>query len=192
MLHTVVLLHITVKTVTRWHLDSLKGKVNIMLQNIYISNKGCSLEIFVHQRILNIYLVARLFLTLIIIRNVSWAANYYSKLFQTFDQKKNLPIDVSRFSLQRFRIDSELSFNQMCDDAEFDLETPCILLASNSSRKIIFHKVQKGWSWLQGHSQALLHRRSVKDARLFDVEVCGLARQCFPLEKLDEVIIYVV
>ncbi len=50
-------------------------------------------------------------------------------------------------------------FNQMCDDAVNTL----ILLASNSShtyttltfRKIIFHK---GWSELQRHSQASLHR----------------------------------
>ncbi len=62
-----------------------------------------------------------------------------------------------------------------------------ILLASNSShthtrttqifRKIIFHKDRKGWSELQGHSWASLHRM-----RLFNVtrEVCGLARRYFP------------
>ncbi len=98
-------------------------------------------------------------------------------------------------------LDLSLVFNQMCDDAEFALETPvfkvkvqgffichminytgynqkwnvgqirciqirCILLASNSShtyitrtfRKIIFHKVLKGWNKLQGHSRASLRR----------------------------------
>ncbi len=60
-----------------------------------------------------------------------------------------------------------LVFNQMCDDAEFALETPVFCLlpiphththTSRSFRKIIFHKVRKGRSELQGHSRASLHR----------------------------------
>ncbi len=44
-----------------------------------------------------------------------------------------------------------LVFNQMCDDAEFGLETPGFLTHTRTFRKIIFHKVRKGWSELQGH-----------------------------------------
>ncbi len=56
-------------------------------------------------------------------------------------------------------------FNHMCDDAEFALETPvfCLLpiphtYTTRNFRKIIFHKVRKGWSEWQGHSGASLHR----------------------------------
>ncbi len=57
----------------------------IMLQKISISNKCCSLERSIHQRILKNkmyqfpqkYCAAQLFSTLIIIRNVSWAANQH-------------------------------------------------------------------------------------------------------------------
>ncbi len=47
------------------------------------------------------------------------------------EKKKNRSIDASRFSLQRFWIDSENQkpvFNQMCDDAEFALETHVFFL----------------------------------------------------------------
>ncbi len=139
MLHTVVLLHNTVKTVTRWHLDSLKGKVNIMLQNISISNKGCSFEISVHQRILNIYSAATVFnidknqksfLSSKLLFQMN--PNFWPLVYRR--KNPNQSIDALRFSLQQFRIDSELSFNQMCDDAEFALETPvfCLLPISHT------------------------------------------------------------
>ncbi len=65
-----------------------------------------------------------------------------------------------------------------------------ILLASNSShtyttrtfRKIIFHKVRKGWTELQGHSRASLHRmRCERRALCLTLHLkCGLARLYFP------------
>ncbi len=77
--------------------------------------------------------------------------------------------DPSRFSLQLRISESILSlvFNQMCDDTEFALETPvCRLLpfslthkhTTRTFRKIIFHKFQKGWSELQGHSRDSFHK----------------------------------
>ncbi len=56
-----------------------------MLQNISISNKCCSFELSVHQRILknkisNKNMKPQLFSALIIIRNVCWAANQYIRM----------------------------------------------------------------------------------------------------------------
>ncbi len=62
-----------------------------------------------------------------------------------------------------------------------------MLLASNSSRawapwtfcKIIFHKVWKGWSKLQGDSLASLRRSAERDTRLFDVRLkCAVSPVC--------------
>ncbi len=87
--------------------------------------------------------------------------------------EKNRSINASRFSLQQFwidsenfRIDSELSFLSAVRWCWVFFRNTRILLASNSSHtyttrtvcKIIFQKVQKGWSELQGHWRASLHR----------------------------------
>ncbi len=72
-----------------------------------------------------------------------------------------------------------LDFNQMSYDTE--------LLASNSSRacatwtfcKIIFHKVWKGWSKLQGDSLASLRSSAERYTRLFDVHLkCAVSSVC--------------
>ncbi len=61
---------------------------DIMLQKISLSNKFCSLELSISQKILKMYHTfifkyesAQLFSALIIIRNVSWAANQNIKWF---------------------------------------------------------------------------------------------------------------
>ncbi len=68
--------------------------------------------------------------------------------------------------IEIFRINSELSFYPDVWWRRVCFRNTQILLASNSShtyttrtfRNIIFHKVRKGWSELQGHSRASLHR----------------------------------
>ncbi len=65
--------------------SKVTAKTFITLQKISISNKCCSFEIFIHLWILKNkvyqfpqkYCAAQLFSTLIIIRNVSWAANQH-------------------------------------------------------------------------------------------------------------------
>ncbi len=73
-----------IKDALKW--EKVTVKTFIMLQKISISNKCCSFELSIHLWILkklNVsrfpqkYCAAQLFSTLIIIRNVSWAANQY-------------------------------------------------------------------------------------------------------------------
>ncbi len=94
-----------------------------------------------------------------------------------------------------------LVFNQMCDDAEFALETLvfCLLTIPHTHThpepfcKIIFHKVQKGWSELQGHSLASLHwKRSERRALCLMLHLkCAVSSVCISL-MLYEVIIYAI
>ncbi len=65
--------------------SKVRVKVFIMFQKLSILNKCCSFGLSIHQRILKINCItistktqfARLFPTLIIIRNVSWAVNQH-------------------------------------------------------------------------------------------------------------------
>ncbi len=52
---------------------------------------------------------------------------------------------------------------------------------------IIFHKVRKGWSELQGDSLASLHWSAERDTRLFDVHLKWRSRHSvFPYECCAE------
>ncbi len=58
-------------------------------------------------------------------------------------------------------------------------------------RKIIFHKVRKGWSELQGHSQASLHRMRCERCALCLMLHLKSRSSVFSSQMLYEVIIYV-
>ncbi len=66
---------------SQWCPKTAWSQTCLMLQNVSVSNKCCSFELYIHLWILKNKLYAGLhknvFSTLIIIRNVSWAAYYY-------------------------------------------------------------------------------------------------------------------
>ena len=94
--HNNMMIYIFVETIKRLRVikDALKCsevtvKIFIMQQKISISNKCCSFELSIHLWILKNkmhhgflqkYCWEQLFSTLIIIRNVSWAANHHIRM----------------------------------------------------------------------------------------------------------------
>ncbi len=93
------------------HIKLIKIKAFIMLQKISILNKCCSSEILIHlwiQKKINAsqfpqkYCAAQLFSTLIIIINVSWAANQHIRMIS--DDHVTLKTGVMMLKIQLFNI----------------------------------------------------------------------------------------